>query len=197
MPPRPAPHPRCFQNDRAPSTPLTRTRILTWHNAMSKASKGRRMSSKLDPARRLRRSHCPGMTAKPSRSATSPAASLCSIFIRRRTRPAVPRRRSIFATKAAFTKAETEILGVSADPVPAQDKFKSQIQARYRARLGRDAPHARGLWRLAGEVDVRAEVHGCRARHFLIGPTSASPGSGRRSRSPVTPKRYWPQPKAL
>lgn len=28
--------------------------------------------------------------------------------------------------KAAFAKAETEVLGVSADPVPAQDKFKAK-----------------------------------------------------------------------
>jgi len=30
------------------------------------------------------------------------------------------------AQRAAFTKAGTEILGVSADPIPAQDKFKAK-----------------------------------------------------------------------
>ena len=64
--------------------------------------------------------------------------------------------------KAAFGKAGTEILGVSADPVPAQDKFK----AKHKLGLRRNAPHARGLWSLAGEVHVREEVHGRRARNF-------------------------------
>ena len=73
--------------------------------------------------------------------------------------------------KAAFGKAGTEILGVSADPVPAQDKFKTKHKLDHRACLRRGAPHARGLRRVAGEIDVRPKIHGRRARNtFLIGP---------------------------
>ena len=38
--------------------------------------------------------------------------------------------------KAAFAKAGTDVVGVSADPVKAQDTFKRQAQAGDPARLG-------------------------------------------------------------
>ena len=50
--------------------------------------------------------------------------------------------------KAAFSKAGTEILGVSADPVPAQDKFK--IKHKLAIALASDEKHrmleAYGVW---------------------------------------------------
>ena len=50
--------------------------------------------------------------------------------------------------KAAFAKAETDILGVSADPVPAQDKFKSKHKLSIA--LASDEKHrmleAYGVW---------------------------------------------------
>jgi len=50
--------------------------------------------------------------------------------------------------KGAFAKAETEILGVSADPVPAQDKFKAKHKLSIA--LASDEKHrmleAYGVW---------------------------------------------------
>ncbi len=50
--------------------------------------------------------------------------------------------------KAAFAKADTDILGVSADPVPAQDKFKSKHKLTIA--LASDEKHrmleAYGVW---------------------------------------------------
>ena len=50
--------------------------------------------------------------------------------------------------KAAFAKAETDILGVSADPVPAQDKFKAKHKLSIA--LASDEKHrmleAYGVW---------------------------------------------------
>ena len=50
--------------------------------------------------------------------------------------------------KAAFSKAGTEILGVSADPVPAQDKFK--VKHKLAITLASDEKHrmleAYGVW---------------------------------------------------
>ena len=50
--------------------------------------------------------------------------------------------------KAAFTRAGTEILGVSADPVPAQDKFKAKLKLSIA--LASDETHkmlgAYGVW---------------------------------------------------
>ena len=51
--------------------------------------------------------------------------------------------------KGAFAKAKTDILGVSADPVPALDKFK--VKHRLSIALGSDETHrmleAYGVWR--------------------------------------------------
>jgi len=51
--------------------------------------------------------------------------------------------------KAAFAKVDTDILGVSADPVPAQDKFKSKHKLAIA--LASDEKHrmleAYGVWR--------------------------------------------------
>ena len=51
--------------------------------------------------------------------------------------------------KAAFGKAGTDILGVSADPIPAQDKFKAKYQLGLA--LASDETHrmleAYGVWR--------------------------------------------------
>jgi thioredoxin-dependent peroxiredoxin len=63
--------------------------------------------------------------------------------------------------KAAFGRADTEVLGVSADPVPAQDKFKTKHKLTI------------ALASVAGEIDVWAEIPWCRARHFSDRPRPA------------------------
>ena len=72
--------------------------------------------------------------------------------------------------KAAFAKAETDILGVSADPVAAQDKFKSQAQALHRARLGRKHRmlEAYGVWQEKSMYGRK--FMGIVRDTFLIGP---------------------------
>ena len=67
------------------------------------------------------------MAAAPCRSPTSRAASSSCTSIRAPTPPAAPANPSIFQSLGPdFEKAETDVLGVSADPVAAQDKFKTK-----------------------------------------------------------------------
>ncbi len=72
--------------------------------------------------------------------------------------------------KAAFGKAGTEILGVSADPVPAQDKFKAKHHLDLA--LASDETHrmleAYGVWR-EKSMYGRKFIGVVRAT-FLIGP---------------------------
>ena len=62
--------------------------------------------------------------------------------------------------RADFSKAGTAILGVSADPVAAQDKFKAKHRIRHCARFRRDPHDAVSVWDLGREIDVRAEIYG-------------------------------------
>jgi peroxiredoxin Q/BCP len=72
--------------------------------------------------------------------------------------------------KAAFARADTEILGVSADPVPAQDKFKTKHKLTIA--LASDETHkmldAYGVWQ-EKSMYGRKFLGVVRAT-FLIGP---------------------------
>jgi thioredoxin-dependent peroxiredoxin len=72
--------------------------------------------------------------------------------------------------KPAFAKAETDVLGVSADPVPAQDKFKSKYKLAIA--LASDETHrmlaAYGVWQ-EKSMYGRKFLGVVRAT-FLIGP---------------------------
>ena len=141
-----------------------------------------------------RHSRCPATAAEAFRSPTSPAAQLVLYFYPRADTPGCTKEAIDFSRlKGAFAKAGAEILGVSADPVPAQDKFKAKHKLAIALASDENASHARGLWRVAGEVDVRPQVHGHRA-HDL--PDRRRPahrphlaeGLGR----PATPRRSSP-----
>jgi peroxiredoxin Q/BCP len=76
------------------------------------------------------------------------------------------------ALKARFAKAETEILGVSADPVKAQDKFRDKHK--LKVALASDEEQkmltAYGVW---GEKSMYGrKFMGIRRTTFLIGPDS-------------------------
>ena len=85
--------------------------------------------------------------------------------------------------KAAFAKADTDILGVSADPVPAQDKFKSKHKLTIA--LASDEKHrmleAYGVWQEKSMYGRK--FMGVVRTTVLIGPDQRSPGFGRKSRS--------------
>jgi peroxiredoxin Q/BCP len=72
--------------------------------------------------------------------------------------------------KAAFAKAGTEILGVSADPVPAQDKFKAKHKLAIP--LASDETHrmleAYGVWQ--GKSMYGRKFMGVVRTTLLIGP---------------------------
>lgn len=72
--------------------------------------------------------------------------------------------------KAAFAKAGTEILGVSADPVPAQDKFKAKHKLGFA--LASDETHrmleAYGVWQEKSMYGRK--FMGVVRATFLIGP---------------------------
>jgi peroxiredoxin Q/BCP len=63
------------------------------------------------------------------------------------------------ALGAAFAKAETEILGVSADPMPTQDKFKAKHRLKI-AFASDETNNAHRLRRLGREIAVRAQISG-------------------------------------
>jgi len=72
--------------------------------------------------------------------------------------------------KSAFAKAETDILGVSADPVPAQDKFKAKHKLAIA--LASDEQHpmleAYGVWQEKSMYGRK--FMGIARMTFLIGP---------------------------
>jgi thioredoxin-dependent peroxiredoxin len=72
--------------------------------------------------------------------------------------------------KAAFAKAGTDILGVSADPVPAQDKFKAKYKLSIA--LASDEKHrmleAYGVWQEKSMYGRK--FMGIARTTFLIGP---------------------------
>ena len=72
--------------------------------------------------------------------------------------------------KTAFSKANTDVLGVSADPVPAQDKFKAKHKLAIA--LGSDETHrmleAYGVWQEKSMYGRK--FMGVARVTFLIGP---------------------------
>src|SRR6187200_1186711 len=72
--------------------------------------------------------------------------------------------------KGAFTKAKTAILGVSADPVPTLDKFKTKHS--LKVALGSDETHkmleAYGVW--AEKSLYGRKYMGILRNTYLIGP---------------------------
>jgi peroxiredoxin Q/BCP len=97
------------------------------HNAAAKASKGRHMPRELTPG-----SKAPSFTLPADGGATVSLADfagrkLVLYFYPRADTPGCTKEAIDFSRlKAAFGKAGTDILGVSADPIPAQDKFKAK-----------------------------------------------------------------------
>ena len=94
-------------------------------------------------------SRCRATAAEPFRSPTSPAAQLVLYFYPRADTPGCTKEAIDFSRlKGAFAKAGAEILGVSADPVPAQDKFKAKHKLAIA--LASDEKHrmleAYGVW---------------------------------------------------
>ena len=59
-----------------------------------------------------------------------------------------------------FAKAGTEILGVSADPVAAQDKFKTKHKLGIALASDESKAMLEAFRRLGREVDVRPQIHG-------------------------------------
>jgi peroxiredoxin Q/BCP len=81
------------------------------------------------------------------------------------------------ALKGAFAKADTAILGVSADPVKAQDAFKRKHKLAIA--LGSDEAHAMltayGVW---GEKSMYGRTYmGVTRATFLIGPDGRIAGA--------------------
>ena len=108
---------------------------------------------------RLPPSRCRAMAAAACRWPISRAASSSFISTPGPIPPAAPARRSIFrGLRAEFHKAGTDILGVSADPVKAQDAFKKKHDLTIALALRRDPQDARSLWRLGRKIHVRQEV---------------------------------------
>ena len=62
--------------------------------------------------------------------------------------------------RAKFAKTGTAILGVSADPVRAQDKFKSKHNLAIALGSDETKKYARSLWGLGREIDVWPQIHG-------------------------------------
>ncbi len=94
--------------------------------------------------------------------------------------------------KTAFSRAGAEILGVSADPVPAQDKFKAKHKLTIA--LASDEKHrmleAYGVWQEKSMYGRK--FFGIVRATFLIGPDQRIAKSGRACRSMATPKRCSP-----
>ena len=91
--------------------------------------------------------------------------------------------------RADFQKAGADILGVSADSVAAQDKFRAKHD--LKVALLSDETHkmleAYGVW---GKKSLYGRSFmGITRSTFLSGRTGGSPASGRRSRSTAMPPR--------
>ena len=130
---------------------------------MSDELQTRRKGSRLHPAARRRRNRFACGLRRPRSS--------CFISIRRRTRPGCTKEAIDFSRlKGAFAKAGADILGVSADPVPAQDKFKAKHKLSIA--LASDEAHrmleAYGVWQQKSMYGRK--FMGIVRATFLIGP---------------------------
>jgi peroxiredoxin Q/BCP len=118
-------------------------------NGAAKASKGRRMSHELSPGAKA-----PGFTLPRDGGGTISLSDfagrkLVLYFYPRADTPGCTKEAIDFSRlKGAFDKAGTDVLGVSADPVPAQDKFKTKHKLSIA--LASDEKHrmleAYGVW---------------------------------------------------
>ena len=111
------------------------------------------------------------MVAEPFHLPTMPGASSSFIFTREPIRRAAPERRSNFrSSKAAFGRASTEILGVSADPVAALDRFKAKhkLTIALASDERHEALNAYGVWQQKSLYGRK--FMGIVRATFLIGP---------------------------
>jgi peroxiredoxin Q/BCP len=134
------------------STTPPQARILASQNATLKASKGRHMAAKAKPAKQPA-SKKPAKKLAPDKASSSKLGpggnapnfslprdggtsvsladftgqNLVLYFYPRADTPGCTKEAIDFSRlRGAFAKANTQIVGVSADPVPAQDKFKAK-----------------------------------------------------------------------
>jgi peroxiredoxin Q/BCP len=126
-----------------------RARILAVQSALWKASKGRRMSRELGPGTKAPAFTLPRDGGGTVSLADFAGRKLVLYFYPRADTPGCTKEAIDFSgLKGAFGKAGTEILGVSADPLPAQDKFKTKH--RLSIALASDEKHrlleAYGVW---------------------------------------------------
>ena len=95
----------------------------------------------------------------------------------------------------AFAKAGAEVLGVSADPVKNQDKFKTKHGLKIA--LGSDETHAMleayGVW---AEKSLYGRTYmGILRNTYLIGPDGKIAQVWERSAWMVTPRPFWRPPR--
>lgn len=74
---------------------------------------------------------------------------------------------------AAFRKAGAAVLGVSADPVKAQEAFKAKHGLVMPLASDETPPHAPRVWRVGREIHVWQEVHGDNPGHLPDRPRRA------------------------
>ncbi len=123
---------------------------------MSTTVEGRRQGPGFRSPDRWRRPFPPEQAARQRR--------LSSISTRRTTPPAARRRRSISPPARPHSTAwKTLIVGISPDAPAAHDKFKAKHDLSIALAADEEKSAGERLWRVGGEVDVRAQIHGRRA----------------------------------
>jgi peroxiredoxin Q/BCP len=116
-----------LQNDPTPSTPSGRSRIVAFYNALWKATKGRHMARELVPGVKAPAFALPRDGGGSVSLSDFAGRKLVLYFYPKADTSGCTKEAIDFSRlKGAFDKANANILGVSADPVPAQDKFKAK-----------------------------------------------------------------------
>lgn len=129
------------------------------------------MSSKLDPGAKAPTFTLPRDDGKTVTLSDFAGRKLVLYFYPKADTPGCTKEAIDFSRlKAAFTKVDTDILGVSADPVAAQDKFKSKHKLAIA--LASDEKHrmleAYGVWQEKSMYGRK--FMGVVRATFLIGP---------------------------